>query len=482
MTNLTLGLPADAIAVPVPGFGPDLTGLLSPAVIALDVLALATAGVIVVARNRRCVRRLFGALALGLGLTLGAAPAQAADADSLQCYRVTDATLKRLRATVDLDAAATGLAPGCRLSRPKLFCTPARQTVREASNGSIPVTELPYQGPPAATDRICYDVKCPVAATPDRTVTDRFGTHTMRRLQTSMVCTPAVAGTQPPPTEGFQVTTPQIEISPGQDVTYCYFFRTNNAGTMAIKRFTSEMGPAGKGVVFFTTTENDIPAERRPIGSVSIVGCDLFYETTRPNWRYAGYGTSDELVFPNDDGEGRPLANEIEPQAAGVLMMHFKNETAETVTSRVTLTAEGVGTPIYTPTATLLSYDGSIAIPAFATGHSESLSCPIPSGAKFWNASTFAHKQAKLTLVRDGNDSPLFLSADFRNPGAARWDAPDFYTFASGSFGHACTYDNPFNRIIRNGSSQQTEEQCIGVGWFFPATRPRLCWDGYAFP
>lgn len=481
MTNPTLAFPVDAVAVPASGPLPDLAGALSPALVALDLATLVAAAVVVLVRDRRGVG-VVGALVIALGLALGVAPAHAADPDTMQCYRVTDATLKRLRATVDLDAAATGLAPGCRLSRPKLYCTPARQVVREAFDGSTPITELPYQGPPAATDRICYDVKCPVVPVPDRTVTDRFGTHDMHRLQTSMVCTPAVGGTQPPPAQGFQVTTPEIEIWPGQDLNYCYFFRTNNLDTMAIKRFTSEMGPAGKGVVFFTTTVNGIPAERHPIGTVTTVGCDMFYEATYPNWRYAGYGQSAELAFPTNDGQGRPVAMEIEPQSAGVLMMHFKNDTADTIRTRVTLTAEGVGTPLYTPTATLLSVDGQIAVAPYSTGHYEELSCPIPAGAKFWNASTYSHKHSTLTVIRDGNEAPLFSSTDSSNPGAATWDHPSFRTFTSGNFRHGCRWDNPHSFTLRSGASWQSDEQCIGVGYFFPATRPRLCWDGFAFP
>src|SRR5262249_19303041 len=155
-------------------------------------------------------------------------------------------------------------------------------------------------------------------------------------------------------------------------------FRTPNLATLPVKRFGSQMGPTGRGVVFFTTEENGRAAERRPAGEVSITDCELYAGSTRPNWRYAGYGPSDELVFPADDGNGYPVAMEMPPQSAGVLMIHFKNDTGSTVSSSVTLDAEALDEVVYTPSATVLSYDGTISIPPQSTGHVESLSCAVP--------------------------------------------------------------------------------------------------------
>ena len=96
-------------------------------------------------------------------LALGATTAQAQGvADNLQCFKVTDASLRRLRGIVDLDAPSVGLAPGCKLGKAKLYCIPAKKTVQAGTlrDGNRPVTELPYHGPPAETDRVCYRVRC----------------------------------------------------------------------------------------------------------------------------------------------------------------------------------------------------------------------------------------------------------------------------------------------------------------------------------
>jgi hypothetical protein len=358
----------------------------------------------------------------------------------------------------------------------------ARQHVQPGTlfDGGQAISELPYHGPPAATDRICYEVKCPtgVGTASNRVATDRFGMHDLTRLQTEMVCTPAVGGTLPPP-QGFLIQTPPIEVVPGQDVTWCYYFRTPNLAKMAAKRIASTMGPAGVGVVFFTTAENGITvAERRPAGEVSIAGCEMYAGTTRPEWRFAGYGPSDEIVFPDDDGNGHPLAMEFPAMSAGVLMMHFKNTTAASVMSSVTLAVESLDEPVYTPTSTLLSYDSTLAIPPYTNGHVEAQSCALPAGAQVWNLSTFAHKQAVTTRVSDATNV-LFESFDWSDPGTTHWPAPPFQTFASGNLTHACTYNNPTNRTVTTGKSQQSDENCFGVGYFFPATRPRLCYNGY---
>src|SRR5262249_49181302 len=220
-------------------------------------------------------------------------------------------------------------------------------------------------------------------------------------------------------------------------VTHGCSCRTRSLATVAVKRLASARGPAGRGVVFSTTAENNQAAERRPAGSVSIAECQFFSGTTRPTWRYAGYGASDELAFPADDGNGHPVAMEIPPLSAGVLMMHFKNETSAMVSSTVTLSADALDEIVYTPTATLLSYDATINIPPQTTGHVETQSCAVPTGVQFWDLTTFAHKQAVRTNVLDGLNV-LFESFNWADPGAYTLSMPPFHAFASSSLKHGC--------------------------------------------
>lgn len=481
----TLGVFVPALSEPLTATGGHgVARTLLPGAVVLEALTILAIILLMRSKDRRAPkprpRSPYGRIALLL-LTLGVPTAGAQTPDHMQCFKATDATLRHLRGTVDVEAPSIGVAPGCRLSKAKLYCVPARQNVQPATlfDGGRPLTELPYHGPDAATERICYEVKCPsgTGTAPDRAITDRFGTHALSRMQTEMVCTPATSGTLPPPAVGFQVTSPEIEISPGQDITWCYYFRTPNQATLAVNRFASEMGPAGKGVVFLTTTENGRMFERRPAGEVSVASCDFYTGTTYPYWRYDGYGTSDALDFPTDDGNGKPVAMELPPMSAGVLMMHFKNTTADPVVTRARLNVEALESPVYTPSSTLMSYDASIAVPPYSPG-SSSRSCIVNDNAKFWNVSTFSHKRTTHAQVLDGLDI-VVDTLDFANPGEETLSAPPYRIFQSGKVSHPCTYVNPNGYTLRTGPSQQSDEQCIGVGHFFPATKPRLCQNSY---
>ena len=55
-----------------------------------------------------------------------------------------------------------------------------------------------------------------------------------------------------------------------------------------------------------------------------------------------------------------------------------------------------------------------------------------------------------------------------------------FFQFASGKLTYECTYNNPDTQglPIEDGDSAATEEMCMASGYFFPATKPLLCYDG----
>jgi hypothetical protein len=56
------------------------------------------------------------------------------------------------------------------------------------------------------------------------------------------------------------------------------------------------------------------------------------------------------------------------------------------------------------------------------------------------------------------------------------WTAP-FYTFAADQLTYECTYNNAGNTTIRSGLVDATDEACMAIGYFFPATGPLLCVD-----
>ena len=429
-------------------------------------------------------RAIPGVVAFAVTSLLAAGSCRAQDVpDHLQCYRIRDAELRALRGVVDLDAPSLGVAPGCTLGKAKLYCAPARQTVQPGTlvNGKTPVSELPYHGSPAETDRICYRVKCPKPSgtAAAQVATDRFGTRRLTDLKTDMVCTPAVGGTLPPPARGFQIKSPEVEIDPGQNVPYCYYFRTPNDVPVAIGRFTSSMRDVNRQVIVFTTTtQAGQPVDIAPPGTVSVVDCNVLGASNAiPHWLYETTAKSGVLAMPSDDGAGHPLAMEIPPNSSGFLLMHHYNPTSEPRKGQVTVNFEALDTPVYTRTETFMSTDALIAVPEGATDFVQSRPCDVPPGAKFWSLTTHTHRFAKRSAVQDGTEV-LFETTDWANPVATTWQPP-FFGFATNRMTTACTYDNPNGYTLRSGGSYQTDEQCVAVGYFFPATRPLQCRDGY---
>lgn len=115
--------------------------------------------------------------------------------DHLKCYRIGD-TL-RLSGTADLPSPQFGPDAGCKISKARLFCVPAEKTnvsVVDRSTAS-PIVLQAVTGPNPG-DRVCYKMKCP-APVPDQLVSDQFGTRTVRRLRSALLCTPAVKGGVP---------------------------------------------------------------------------------------------------------------------------------------------------------------------------------------------------------------------------------------------------------------------------------------------
>jgi hypothetical protein len=64
-------------------------------------------------------------------------------------------------------------------------------------------------------------------------------------------------------------------------------------------------------------------------------------------------------------------------------------------------------------------------------------------------------------------------------PSIVEFTAPQFYQFdAADSLTVRCAYDNDTNSTVDYGPGDD-DETCVGVGYFFPASRPWVCIDSY---
>jgi len=141
----------------------------------------------------------FRPVAVGMVLALALAPSAGAQvADHLQCYKIMDTSLV-LKGTVDLTDTLSGTLAGCKVSSAKMFCMGTTKSNPHVMNITTPLVPLAYTGVDVPDDqaRICYKASCPKLDPPeaDQTVMDQFGQHTLTKLKTTMVCTPANLGT-----------------------------------------------------------------------------------------------------------------------------------------------------------------------------------------------------------------------------------------------------------------------------------------------
>ncbi|HYC56533.1 MAG TPA: hypothetical protein VEL28_16505 [Candidatus Binatia bacterium] len=277
---------------------------------------------------------------------------------------------------------------------------------------------------------------------------------------------------------GFQIETLQLEVPPGALNTYCYYFRTPNTETLAVRRWASQMLPATfRMVVFLTVDANGDPIDLQPPGTLSSQDCGLG-ATPPPHWMYSAYTTAAELTFPAEDGSGKPLAAEIPPSSAGYILMHNLNPTDDVLSGGVILDAEALEPgEEFTETATFVTYDGSISLSPQSMNELEEQDCDTPEDASFWWLSTYTHNHSTSTRILDGLTT-VFESTDFANPGAEIREEEPFVTFASGELTSQCIYDNFTNQTVTSGDSYTSSEVCMAIGYFFPAERTLWCFNG----
>ncbi len=408
-----------------------------------------------------------------LAIVMGASTALALPND-LQCFKVTNQNLKGLKAVVDLDAPVTGVAPGCKLTKPKLYCVPTETTVRAGTllDGKRPLTTVPFVGLPTDVAQLCYGVKCkkPAGVAPDRTVTDAYGQHQLTKLQTSMLCKPVVPTT-------LQIRSPDVVIDPRQQITYCYYFRAATNDALAVKRWTSRL-PAHAAKVIVVLT----PTDRGPPGTQSAANCQVFpleSATEISTWAYAADEPEASYDFPADDGAGKPVGLVLQPGQTGYLYIHYFNPTDMPVTGHVEVNAAFLDPTIpFTRADSLVSYNGSIDILPGQT-KSETFTCTLPAGLKYLSLSTHSHKQSVHTYVREGVGDPiLFESTSFAHPGTTFFPPP---FLSLNQLTYQCDYVNPTGRTIFSGSSVATDELCMAITYFFPGTGARICFNNFLF-
>jgi hypothetical protein len=88
--------------------------------------------------------------------------------------------------------------------------------------------------------------------------------------------------------------------------------------------------------------------------------------------------------------------------------------------------------------------------------------------------STHSHRFTTEDKVYDGT-SMLVDTTDWNHPTITTWNPAPYYQFSSGMLTYTCSYSNSTSSAVQQGQSAQTNEMCMAVGYFFPATTPKIC-------
>lgn len=298
----------------------------------------------------------------------------------------------------------------------------------------------------------------------------------------AIAATPALAGSDFifangfEPHLGFEIATPDISVPAQTSATYCYYFRAPNSATLGVKRWASTMTAGVHHLILFATYDSSWnPSERQPAGSLTQVPCGFSEGGGNAAWIYAAHHPVEELVLPPDDGSGTPLAVEVAPSQPMFVQMYVRNEGSLPVNASALLTADALApSVVYTKSATYLAANLTLSIPTPAAGFPAQQTCAVPVGAKFWWLSTRTHHFASESRIEDA-DSPLVVSTDWEHPAVMTFGTGAFYSFSGTGMTYRCTYDNPSGAPVHAGEDEESNEACIGIGYFFPADRPSLC-------
>jgi hypothetical protein len=265
-----------------------------------------------------------------------------------------------------------------------------------------------------------------------------------------------------PPTEGFQLVSPDITLAPGEEVTKCWYFQTPNTVEKGITRWESQMTPGSHHmIVFFSDELQEAP------GTI-VEDCGFTGSAGAAVWTYSSQRPQGEQQLP--EGVGM----KVNAGQYGFIQMHYLNTGEGNLDAHVTLNVvtHPDGTT-YTRAAPYITFHNDISIPPNSDA-TFSGSCPVPTDRDFYQLGTHAHKQAVHMQVEDGA-SMVYQTDSWSDAEAAEWlDAP-YHRFASGTLNYSCDYHNPTGRTITTGDSAATDEMCMAVGYMFPADRPTLC-------
>jgi len=275
----------------------------------------------------------------------------------------------------------------------------------------------------------------------------------------------------PPPDQGFQIRSPDIQLEAGQEITYCYYTTlTEVTAATGIKQWSSEMTPGSHHLIVFFTDSAE-----QPDGTLT-ANCGFAggNGTNLPIWSYSSQQETQTMDMPAGVGMQGKAGQHL------FVQMHYP-DTDPNNAKTVHVTINGTTyapTEQYTPASAFVTYSTDIHI-AGGVGMTASNehTCPVPAGKTWFALSTHSHRRSVHTEVHDGS-TMIFQSDNWEHPGGTDWLADPHYQFA-GDLTYHCDYVNDLDQDVNTGDSAATDEMCMAVGYYYPASTATFCINGF---
>lgn len=260
------------------------------------------------------------------------------------------------------------------------------------------------------------------------------------------------------------IQTPSFTLQPGEEKFYCLYTTLPVDQDSGVHRVASHMTPGSHHmIVFKTKTQLEADGTFKECSNFG-AGDNM---SNIPVWLYASQTPDNEVVMPENVGIALTAHQPV------IINMHYVNTTDAPMTAQVNIEMERYAPTFhFTEAHAFITFNTKINVPAGGTG-SAGGTCQIDPIWNFVMMSTHSHQYTTAAKVYDGS-SMVLETLDWAHATVARFEQP-YYNFASGNVTYQCDYHNTTNMPLTTGESAISNEMCMAVGLFFPATRDTFC-------
>jgi hypothetical protein len=279
-----------------------------------------------------------------------------------------------------------------------------------------------------------------------------------------------------PPALGFQIKSPPVDLDPGADLTFCYYFHMPNKADVAVQGWESLISPGVQDIVVYQT-DTDLKTP----GTLSTEKCGFAENNVAPIWTYSSNNPNvatefhDSVTLPNDDGTPAHyhVAQAITAGQSAFMQIHFVNPSQDVLEASLKINAiaypDNESSQI-TRASTFVTYDSRINVPRASQGVAGTAmaagKCTVPANLSFFSLSVHTFKQGTATQVLDGANA-VYTGTGWAGLAPKLWNNAPFLSFTSGALSYQCNYSSMSTQAITSGDNEASNETCMAVGFYF---------------